>query len=115
MIESRRKEIDSAVIDRTIPFRISFPAKRIKLHRYIYSEGTGRGERRERERQADGRGISQSGIIVARVASCSGKTRKLVPKLVLLSFEEPASTTTTIISYTDHLDFSILHHRHYLS
>lgn len=54
MIESRRKEIDSAVIDRTIPFRISFPAKRIKLHRYIYSEG--RGERRERERQAvDGR------------------------------------------------------------
>lgn len=54
MIESRRKEIDSAVIDRTIPFRISFPAKRIKLHRYIYSEGTGRGERGERERERGG-------------------------------------------------------------
>lgn len=59
MIESRRKEIDSAVIDRTIPFRISFPAKRIKLHRYIYSEGTGRGERGERERERERRWMEE--------------------------------------------------------
>lgn len=84
---------------------------------YIQRGREGEKGEKEREREAvDGRGISQSGIIVARVASCSGKTCKLVPKLVLLSFVEPASTTTTtIISYTDHLDFSILHHRHYLS